>query len=64
LKTFDHGQHDAVMPKHIAAVSTELFMREVGHLDNSVLLLPHQAFILMVLSLGMLKERCARDHHS
>ena len=32
-------------------------MREVGHLDDSVLLLPQQVFILTGLSLGMLKER-------
>lgn len=31
--------------------------REVEHLDDSVLLLPQQVFILTGLSLGMLKER-------
>ena len=32
-------------------------MREVSHLDDSVLLLPQQVFIMTGLSLGMLKER-------
>ena len=41
----------------VAAVSTEFLMREVRHLDDSVLLLPQQVFILTGLSLGMLKER-------
>lgn len=45
------------MPRRVAAVSTEFLMREVGHLDDSVLLLPQQVFILTGLSLGMLKER-------
>jgi hypothetical protein len=57
LKSFGSGQHDVAMPRRVAAVSTEFLMREVGHLDDSVLLLPQQVFILTGLSLGMLKER-------
>ena len=45
------------MPKRVAAVSTEFLMRQVGSLDDSVLLLPQQVFVLTGLSLGMLKER-------
>lgn len=57
LKSFPHAQHDVGMPRRVAAVSTEFLTREVDHLDDSVLLLPQQVFILTGLSLGMLKER-------
>lgn len=45
------------MPKRVTAVSTEFLMRQVSSLDDSVLLLPEQVFVLTGLSLGMLKER-------
>jgi hypothetical protein len=57
LKSFALAPHDVGMPRRVAAVSTEFLLREVSHLDDSVLLLPQQVFIMTGLSLGMLKER-------
>jgi hypothetical protein len=43
--------------KRIPAVSTDILLREVASLDNSVLLLPQQVVIFTGLTRGMLKER-------
>lgn len=43
--------------KRTPAVSTDLLLREVASLDDSVLLLPQQVVIFTGLTRGMLKER-------